>query len=200
MSLTQMPLSKSSLNAGDSFILIANPSSVWVWHGGAANPDEKARSNRLAENMCTEGTVQTLDQGAADDEAIDFWAYLGDGEIQEADEGDELVEEFAPLLFKLPDDPDEEPIQVAKAEKVHVRFGAPSLKLDRSHLDEKDVFLLDAGWELFLWIGENSDRSEKLAAIAKADAYCKEDPRTSDLPFTIVKSGYETFSFNQYFA
>jgi Gelsolin repeat len=33
MSLTQAKLEKASLNKGDSFILVANPSKVWSWHG-----------------------------------------------------------------------------------------------------------------------------------------------------------------------
>lgn len=53
MSMTQLALSKSSLNKGDSFLLFANNSTVWVWHGESANPDEKAKANTLAETMCT---------------------------------------------------------------------------------------------------------------------------------------------------
>ena len=199
MSLTQMSLSKSSLNAGDSFILFANSGLVWAWHGESANPDEKSKANRFAENMCTEGTVTVMDQGQGDDEVADFWAYLGEGEIQEADEGDEAVEEFAPLLFKLGADPDSEPEQVAEGEKVKIGFGPAKSRISKSSLDESDVFLLDAGWEIFVWIGSDSDRSEKLSALAKADAYCKLDPRTADLPLSLVKSGYESSNFNRYF-
>lgn len=169
MSMTQVPLEKSSLNKGDSFILYANPSKVWLWHGESANPDEKARANQQAEEMCTQGTVVTMDQGDGDQEHADFWAYLADGEIQEADEGDEDIEEFTPLLFHMPEGG--EPNQIAKAEPVKVRFGRPAHKLDRSLLDENDVFLLDAGWEVYLWMGKNSDRSEKFAAMNKADGY-----------------------------
>jgi len=197
MSLTQLPLAKSSLNAGDSFILFANKSTVFVWHGASANPDEKSRSNTVAENMCTQGTVTFLDQGAGDDKVEGFWKYLeDDGDIADADEDDHTVEEFAPLLFKLGE---EGPVQVAKGEPVKIGFGKASAKIPRSALEAGDVFLLDAGWELFVWIGGESDRSEKISAMARADGYCKEDPRTADLPLTLVKSGYETSTFNGYF-
>jgi gelsolin len=33
MTLTQVPLSKNSLNEGDSFILNAGKDKVWCWHG-----------------------------------------------------------------------------------------------------------------------------------------------------------------------
>lgn len=196
MSLTQLPLTKSSLNAGDSFILFANKSTVFVWHGASANPDEKARANTVAENMCTQGTVTSLDQGSDEDEG--FWKYLeGDGEITDADEDDSTVEEFTPLLFKIV--PNEEPVQVAKGEPVKIGFGKASAKISRSALEESDVFLLDSGWEIFVWLGKDADRSEKVSAMAHADAYCKEDPRTADLPLTLCKSGYETSTLNGYF-
>ena len=199
MSLTQVPLSKGSLNKGDSFILFANNSLVWLWNGESANPDERFRANAQAEKMCTRGTVKTLNQGHGDAVDEDFWAYLGDGEIQEADDHDAHVEEFAPLLFRLSDNLDEPAEQVAVGEKVKIGFRQSSTCLHKSTLDEGDVFLLDAGWEVFVWIGKDSDRSEKLAAMAKADAYLKADPRTTDLPLTIVKSGYESSDFTAYF-
>jgi Gelsolin repeat len=153
----------------------------------------------LAEKICTEGTVVTLDQGAGDDSATDFWAYLGgDGEIAEEDDDDVHVDEFAPLLFKLPGDPEDEAEQIAKGEKVSIGF-TTSVKLSRDLLDESDVFLLDSGWEVFLWIGSKSDKSEKLGALGRADTYLNDDVRTSNLPLSIVKSGYEPSEFNAYF-
>lgn len=198
MSLTQMPLNKSSINSGDSFILFANPSLVWLWHGSSANPEEKARANLLGEKMCTHGTVTVMDQGSGDDEVTDFWSYLGDGTIADANEDDDAVEEFSPLLFKVMPD-DQEPEQIAKGETVKSRFSPPVPRISRSHLNDNDIFILDSGWEVFLWIGNNADRSEKLASMAKADAYCQQDPRTSDVPLAIVKSGFEDPDFLGYF-
>lgn len=54
MTLTQVPLSKSSLNAGDSFILMKSKQFVWVWHGKHARPMEKVMCNQWAEHMVRE--------------------------------------------------------------------------------------------------------------------------------------------------
>ena len=142
-----------------------------------------------------------MEQGAGDDSAADFWGYLGDGEIADADEDDEEVEEFTPLLFKLPEDPEglDEAEQIGKGEKVKIGFTS-ACKIDRSLLNESEVLLLDSGWEIFLWMGANADRSQKLSAIARADAYCQQDMRTANLPMSIVKSGYESSEFNDYFS
>ena len=193
---------KTSLNQGDSFIVFANPSTVWVWHGSSANPDERAKCNSTAETMCTEGTVQVLESGADDDET--FWGYLeNDGDIADADDDDEAIEQFTPLLFQL--QAAGEPVQVAEGEPVSSKFrfgggGGANAKISRSELKDQDVFLLDVGWDLFVWIGPASDRSEKVGAIGWADQYCRASPRTADLPLTLVKAGYESSSFNEYFS
>lgn len=195
LSLTQMDLSKSSLNKGDSFILFANPASVWIWHGEDANPDEKARAVNIGEKMCTEGTAAVLEQ-SDEDEA--FWKYLGDGEIQEADDSDHEVKEFTPVLYKVI--PDSEPEEVAQGEALKFVFGgAPAHTLKKDLLDDTDVFILDVGWEVFVWIGKNADKSEKIGAIKAGDDYCKSKGRT-DVPLGICKSGRESYDFNKYFS
>lgn len=138
----------------------------------------------------------TLDQGSDADET--FWEYLGEGEIQPADELDRKVEEFAPLLFKLPENPEDDAVQIAQGERIRIGF-VTACKLPKNLLDDSDVFLLDVGWELFLWFGNKASKGEKLLAMSKADHYCQRDVRTSELPLTIVKAGCEPSDFLSYF-
>jgi len=195
MSLQQVPLKKSSLNQGDSFIVFANAGQVWVWHGADANSAERAKSNVTAESMCTEGTVKVLEAGNDADET--FWGFLeDDGDIADADGDDSTIEKFAPLLIQLKGD---ETIKVAEGEPISEGFGKPTPKIARSELKSEDVFLLDAGWDLFVWIGAGADLQEKVGALGRADVYCKQAPRTADLPLTLVKAGYEPSSFTDYF-
>lgn len=136
-----------------------------------------------------------MDQGEGDDSDGDFWGLLGDGEIQPPVGGDEDVEECVPTLYKLGDGA---PEKVAEGEKVKIGFAPASCKLDKSLLDESDVFLIDAGWELFCWIGSSASRDEKLMAMQKSDKYAKDNGKMY-LPLTIVKSGYESSDFDKYF-
>jgi len=193
MTLTQLSLSKSSLNQGDSFILYDGAEKVWVWHGASATGMEKFKANTTAESMATECTVSTLE---SDDTDEAFWAFFGDeGEIQGPIE-DEVgtVTEFAPILYKLPGDG--EPIEIAKAENA---ISSAESCFDRSLLDDSDVFLLDCGWELFIWIGDGADKSEKIHGVAKGQNYSKSDPRTMSLPMTLLKAGQESTKFDAYF-
>ena len=174
MSMAQVPVSKSSLNQGDSFILFANKSLVWIWHGESSNPDEKARANSAAEEMCTQGTAVIIESSDAEGENAEFWAYLGDGTIQPAEGGDEEIKDFVPVLFRIKDKGTGGSInaeKVAEAQPIKRRFGPPTSKIARSLLDDDDVFLLDAGWEIFLWMGKACDKSEKLAGMSIAENY-----------------------------
>jgi gelsolin len=195
--MTQLPLKKGSLNHGDSFILYASTSSVWIWHGKSANPDEKAKAGTLGEKMCTHGTAVVLDDGD-DDDAIDFWKYFGSGEIAEADDKDQTVESFVPVLYRLRQGG--EPEQVSKAAaQVKNRFGKADPPIDKDLLVEDEMLLLDAGWELYLWMGKDVQRTEKLQAMTQAEAFSKKDARTMNLPLTLVKSGWESSDFMSHF-
>ena len=199
MGLTQMPLSKNSLNSGDSFIMYASPSKVWIWNGETARPNEKFVANSEGEKLCTQGTAVVMNQGDGDDadEFADFWNYLGEGEIQPAT-SDHAVTEFVPVLYQITDKPGVEPVEVAKADEA-VEKGRVSAKLSRSLLDESSVLLLDSGWKVYVWIGSDADSSEKMMGFLKGDAYCKKDSRTASASLEIVKSGKESAAFESYF-
>lgn len=172
----------------------------FVFSSTQSNPHERARANALAEGMAIEGTVAVFDQGAGDEDATEFWERLGgyQDDIAEGDDADEQVQEFTPTLYRLPGDSGV-PEMIAEGEPVKIGWGKPTPKIAKSLMDTTDVFLLDAGWELFVWTGKESDRSERLAAMGHVDAYGKYMPRAKHLPVSIVKEGYETSEFNGYF-
>ena len=117
-------------------------------------------------------------------------------DIGPSTESDDDVTEFIPTLYKLGGD---EPEEIAQGELVKMRFGKPTPKIHKSLLDSSDVFLLDSGWELFLWQGRDSDRSERLACMGIVDQYGSYMPRAKHLPVSIIKEGYETGTFDSYF-
>jgi hypothetical protein len=51
MSLTQVDLSRVLFRK--EMPLFSCQQEPWLWNGKSANPDEKAKANSMAENMCT---------------------------------------------------------------------------------------------------------------------------------------------------
>lgn len=168
MSMTQVPLSKSSLNQGDAFILFANKSMVWIWHGQSSNLEEKAQSIAAAEEMCTEGTVSVIESYESEGDNPEFWAYLGDGSIQPALDGDDEVDDFTPVLYRIKNKGSDEDInaeKIAEAEPIKKRWGSPTSRIARSLLNDDDVFLLDAGFQVFLWMGKVCDKRDRKSVV-----------------------------------
>ena len=193
MSLKSMDsVLKSNLNANDSFILYVSNSTVFVWHGSDSSPSERNKANSWSESLCANGTVTTMDQGS-DDTDPTFWSFFPDSDSSEipssADDGDDAdVEAFEPKLYQLSN---------SGAELV------ASSSLSKSMLNASDVFLLDSGWAVYVWIGSSSDSTEKLNAITWAHSFCTsgsaDTARTSTLSLSMIKDGYETSTFLEYF-
>jgi hypothetical protein len=160
-----------------------------------ASPIGKAGTNVWAEKMCTNGTVTVLDQG--DDDDAEFWGYLGDGEMGALIPDDEEPEEFTPVLYRVDGDTSKALDKVSTGTPLKKGHHEPCLQ--RQALDDSDVFLLDAGWEVFIWIGKGADTGEKIAAMGAADRLAEMEPRVNHLPVTIVKAGAETTEFLNYF-
>jgi Gelsolin repeat len=140
------------------------------------------------------GTTVVLDQGQGDDDEADFWKYLGEGEIQPASADDNEVTEFTPLLYRVDGDLTKDLEKVAEGSPIQ-KTSSVCKCFSKSDLKEEDVFLMDTGWEIYVWVGSGVDKFEKIAAMFAADKYSKMDPRTLELPVHIVKSGHESDRF-----
>ena len=140
-----------------------------------------------------------MDQGQDDEADSDFWNLLGPGTIGEDMNDDEGVTQFSPRLFRIDGDLSKDMELIATGAPTQ-RSSKHSGCLNRSDLKDGDVFLVDTGWEIFVWIGKEADGNEKIAAMTAADRYSKLDPRTLELPVHIVKSGNESQRFQELFA
>jgi len=211
--LVQVPLSTSSMDSGSGFILFADKGTVWAWHGKDFKIMEKIACTHQGEKLCTLGTVTVLAQGDGDDEETEFWDYLkggssgGDksrsigGATKSRDVG--LLKEYKPKLFLVDSDPTKELKQVGFGELIKraasLKLGGGGGFLNRSSLDDSNVFLLDTGWKIFIWVGKAADSGEKVAALGAADQYAEMEPRARELPVTVLKAGQERSGFMSYF-
>ncbi len=144
------------------------------------------------------GTVVTLDQDQGDETYNDFWDRLGQGIIGQDMHDDEGVSQFDPLLFRVDGDLSKDLELIATGKTIQRRSKTFEC-LNRGDLNDDDVFLIDSGWEIYVWVGKAADRFEKIAAMTAAERYSKIDPRTLELPVHIVKSGRENDRFKALF-
>ena len=193
--LVQVPMSASSMDSESGFILYADKSTVWVWHGKGVKIFDKIACTQKAEELCSLGTVTVLAQGEGDDEDSGFWDYLESaGGESSRDIGSPSagwkerpnptagMEEFTPKLFVVDEDPSKPLEQVGG-------------DLTKSSLNDDDVFLLDTGWKIFVWIGKGASAGEKVAALGAVDRYAEIEPRAKEIPATVVKGGQEHSGF-----
>jgi len=222
--LVQVPLSCSSMDSDSAFILYADKSSVWAWHGKDCPPMEKIAATHQGDKLCTLATVTVLAQGDGDDEETEFWNYLDGSGSSESGSGEKSrsigsatsstkasssssrsFKDYKPKLFLVDSDPTKELTQVGlgkllqKAATLKLGSRGGGTFLNRGSLDDNDVFLLDVGSKIFVWIGKAADSGEKVAALGAADRYAEIEPRAKDVPVTVLKAGQERSGFMSYF-
>jgi len=188
--VSQVELSRESLNSGDVFIL-DNGLKVYQWNGKESGPMEKNKGATLCRAIDDErkGLPQVIVLEEKDNNG-DFWALLGgNGAIKTAAEGggDEEENKAHPdkKLFRLSD-------STGSLTFTEVASGKTVTK---AKLDSSDVFVLDTGAEVFAWIGAKSSAGEKKAALQYAQNYLKKYNRPPHLPISRILEGGENEVF-----
>lgn len=150
-----------------------------------------------------------MTQGEGDEEDGEFWDYLergGEGSgrdigststgWKERENLTKGLDEFKPKLFVVDEDPSKPLEQVGLGTLIKkATLGKLGGFMNRSSLNDDNVFLLDTGWKIFVWIGKGANAGEKVAALGAVDRYAQTEPRAKELPVTVVKGGQERGGF-----
>eukprot|EP00472_Partenskyella_glossopodia_P001872 CAMPEP_0197517614 /NCGR_PEP_ID=MMETSP1318-20131121/2629_1 /TAXON_ID=552666 /ORGANISM="Partenskyella glossopodia, Strain RCC365" /LENGTH=394 /DNA_ID=CAMNT_0043067319 /DNA_START=66 /DNA_END=1247 /DNA_ORIENTATION=- len=200
ISLKQVPLKLSSLNDGDVYVLDAG-GDVWQWNGINSNAYEKRQAGEFLRDLkkTRQGNAQThiIDQkapGAVSDDRA-FWALLpGRGKIKSAERGgsDAREHEFIPQLWRL---------QEASFGRLKLVMVTEQKSIERARLITKDVFILDTGFHVHVWIGKKASHKEKRSGMRYGEYYLAKHAkgRSATLPITMVKEGTKRRDFEHYF-
>jgi len=190
--VSSVPLAASSLNSGDVFILDLGLTLI-QWNGAEANRKEKAKALDVTvaikdDERGGKAKVVALDQGSESDE---FWAALGGkGPVAPATPDTSAVaERTAAKLIKVSD-------ASGALQQQEVASGA----LDRKMLDTTDVFVLDNGAEIFVWIGRGAGAEERKAGMKLGTDYCDQSGRPKGTRVSKVMEGTEPTTFKTNFA
>jgi len=176
----------SSLNSGDVFLL-RTPEVLFAWFGNGANADERSSGLKVAELLKSKTASKSIAEVSEGQEPAEFWQALG-GE-QSYPSTRELAEAPRnPRLFQGSNSSG-----TFKLEEV--------FDFAQDDLDNDDVFLLDVFTELFVWLGRNSNETERKLALSLAEKYvlAANDGRASDVPISVVSSGSESPMFTAAF-
>jgi len=194
----QVEKTVASLNSGDVFIF-DNGLEVFKWEGKAAGMFEKNKGREVCDAIKVErkGKVKLINlrEGDKDEDSKRFYKFLGgtvDSPIKSAAEGgdDKEAEEAGNRirqLWKLSD-------ASGKMEFSKVSEGNA---IKKGQLDANDVFIFDAGAEIFAWIGKGASDKEKYEAMVYAQQYLVKNKRPLFLPISRILDGGENPKFNE---
>lgn len=183
--IKEVPLSCSSLNKGDIFILDCGLT-LYQWNGPKSSIKEKARAAQIVRVLDSSRSgrpkIIVMEHGQEEEE---FWKILGGkGRIKEPSEApsDEEWEKKSDVkLFKLSDGSGE----------LKFTLMAEGKAISPKLLDPNAVFVLDVGPELFVWIGKSASVGERKFAMSYAQDYLKKNKRPAYLPITLIYQGHE---------
>eukprot|EP00300_Choanocystis_sp_HF-7_P015692 c19141_g1_i3.p1 GENE.c19141_g1_i3~~c19141_g1_i3.p1 ORF type:complete len:804 (+),score=216.53 c19141_g1_i3:39-2450(+) len=177
----QVEETAASLNSGDAFILMT-PTVFFLWFGNGCNDSER-HSARAITGMLKHSSLQAVEI-AEGQEPDEFWAALGGKTDYASSKG--LVE--APEAARL--------FHCSNAVGVFNVEEVPNFSQD--DLDQNDIFLLDVGSEVYLWIGHGANETERTMATETAQKFVSVSNR-HDIPILIVLAGGEPPMFTAAF-
>ncbi|XP_065890487.1 gelsolin-like protein 2 [Dysidea avara] len=187
ISVKERPLSKHSLDSGDVFILDLGLT-IYQWNGKTCNKDEKYKAVQYTQQIKSERSgrckVETLDEREIS-AGHEFYKSLPDEPLDKDEEEDDSS--FVKSIFRLSD-------ESGKMEFSLVSEG----NFQRSVLDSNDVFIIDTGKAVFVWIGSGASESEKKNAMTYAHNYLM-GTKHPLVPVTCLKQGDENKEFNAEF-
>ncbi|ETL43532.1 hypothetical protein F441_06171 [Phytophthora nicotianae CJ01A1] len=191
----QVPLQSSSLSVDDAYVLDAGLE-LYLYAGKEANRLEKSKAlefiTKTREARGGRADVTFIDE---DPENAAFWEALGSFETVtrsgETDEHHENAVKKNTTVLRVSGSTDDN-LQVAD---VTPSSGV----LTKDILKTEDVFIIDVGNEVFVWVGKAASDSERKNALTVAVHYLKEEGRPSHTPITRVVEEGETPLFTALF-
>jgi hypothetical protein len=193
--VSQVELKTSSLNEGDVFILDAGLT-LFQWNGRGANRQEKFKGLEMITAIKDKergGKAKTIfiESGTPAEGEELFWTTLGGKTgIQDEKSGgsDDDVKAAVNELFRISD-------STGELKVTSVGRG----RLEKKLLDTTDVFLLDAGTQVFVWVGKGATKEERAKSMPLASSYLASKGRPSHTPITRIIETGETPVFKSYF-
>jgi len=176
----EVPLSREQLNQGDVFILDAG-AKLYVWEGDQCSSFEKYEANVVAEGIEAKRDGHAEATHNIDDK---FWELLGgEGPIKGADAALDRIPTHVfgeGILYRLSNTTGDLQLEeVARGD------------LKKDMLKTEDVFMVDTGIEIYLWVGKGADKNESGNALRTSMKFLRLNDRPLHTPIHMYKEGTE---------
>jgi hypothetical protein len=196
--ITEVKCEWKSLNDGDAFILDGGLA-LYQWNGKTAGINEKRKANEMINALKKErnGKPKSVVLDDLEDNA-EFWALLGGkpakGQIAPATSDEEKKAAAAkPKIKQLIE------LSDASGELKLTKIDGPGYK--KSQLKKDEVFILDLGTIVWVWIGSGASKNERAKAIQFGTEHLVHSGRSpASCPVSRVCEGKEPKSFLQEFS
>jgi gelsolin len=184
----EVPLSGDSFNEGDAFIL-DNGLQIYQWSGKSAGIFEKNKAASIARAIDDERAGKPQVHVCTQDADADFpWALVGGKPAAIKAAVPQAEPKLVKRLFKVSDSGGK--VAITKVDEGSIQ---------KSHLNDHDVFIFDAGNIIFSYVGEKASQREKHDALRFAAEYLAQEKRDAATPIVRIFSNGENESFHSYF-
>jgi len=182
MRVTEVELTAQSLNSSDCFVLDAGLD-IYQFNGKKAKPVERNRASQVSASIQKErgkASIHVSEEGDADLEP--FWKFFG-GKQAIAEDG-----YFEPISRAVPADLYEIESHSGKSHFSKLCSGIVS----RSQLKSNQVYLIDIGEEVFIWVGTGAPVEGRKYALQHALDFVNSHDLPAYTSLTRVPEGLES--------
>lgn len=175
----EVETSKNILNSGDVFILDMGTRTI-QWNGESSSKDERFSARQYINGLSEErnGKLKTDVIEETDKDCPEFYNELDDQDATMQFKS-KTSAKHSKTLYRLSD------------ESGTLKFSEEAKgDFNRSNLDENDVFIIDNGEVVYVYVGQNASFAEKKNALNYAHMYLK-DTAYPFVPVTVVNKNVE---------
>ncbi|CAI6341920.1 unnamed protein product [Periconia digitata] len=181
-----------SLDEDDVFVLETS-SKIWVWQGKDCSPIEKMKAATVVNDMTLAKHKEVEVLSSNDSRSKIFVDNLGGSDVDLLSTQLKAprpmsahTEREVKKLFRLSD---------AEGGDLSFDLVKEGNAVERGDLDSNDVFILDAGSQIFVWEGQGASRKEKKMWLKVLQRYIANHADAVDLAVSKVVQGKEGKSF-----
>ncbi|XP_065178187.1 gelsolin-like protein 1 [Sycon ciliatum] len=186
----EVELLKANVHSDDVFILDLGLT-IYQFNGKTSNKDERMKANQFVTELKGKrgkAKSEVLDE-ADTSKNHEFWKALGDGERTSSKADDSDVVGFTPVLFRLSD----------ASGSLEMTKVAEGQKFEKPLLDTNDVFLLDTGHQMFVWVGKGASKDERAKGMQYGHNYAMKTKHPF-VPIARIGEGQHVPAFDSMFA